>query len=66
MSRCCCVSGRQIVDWTPEEVLVGSGRVKGWMRPSVKTLRVHSKAHVIALVGILGPCRHLRSSESEV
>ena len=61
MIRCCCVSGRQIVDWMLE-VLVGSGRVKGWMKLSVRTLGVHLMAHV-ALVESLGPCRHLRSLE---
>jgi hypothetical protein len=62
MTRCCCVSGHQIVDWMLE-VLVGSGRVKGWMKLSVRTLGVHLMAHV-ASVGSLGPCRNLRSLES--
>jgi hypothetical protein len=65
MNRC-CVLGRQIGDWMLEEVLVGSGRVKDWMKPSARTLGVHLMAHVIASVGSPDPYQRLRSSESEV
>jgi len=64
MNRCCCVVAHQIVDWMLAEVLVGSGRVQGWKRPSVRTPGVHSMAHVIASVGNSGPYQHLRLSGS--
>ena len=64
MNRYCCVVARQIVGWMLAEVLVGSDRVKGWTKRSVRTPGDHLMAHVIAWVGSSGPCQHLRSSES--